>query len=168
MIVDLREISAEHWQPRLEAEGEIVEGLDDVHQCIRIILATPKGADPHRPTFGSDLWRWVDAPMDVAIPHAVAETVDAVRRWEDRVEVVRVVPELDVAELRLRVEWRPVGLGAVEATTVPISAEVIGRVAAERPVRTDHLPTLAPPPEPAVVTTAAGAPVTALPAGRGG
>ncbi|MCC7753101.1 baseplate protein, partial [Escherichia coli] len=43
------------WQPTLQAPGEIVRGLDDIRQAIQIILRTPRGSDPHRPEFGSNL-----------------------------------------------------------------------------------------------------------------
>ncbi|MDF0764122.1 baseplate protein, partial [Escherichia coli] len=43
------------WQPALQAPGEIVRGLDDIRQAIQSILRTPRGSDPHRPEFGSNL-----------------------------------------------------------------------------------------------------------------
>ena len=40
--------------------GAVVQGFDDVNQCISIILTTPKGSDYLRPTFGCDIWRFTD------------------------------------------------------------------------------------------------------------
>ena len=51
--------------------GEIVTGVADIGQCIYIILATPKGSDPHRPTFGSEINLYIDYPIDAARPHSV-------------------------------------------------------------------------------------------------
>ena len=34
-----------HWQLALGGDG-VVQQMADVHQCIRIILTTPKGSDP--------------------------------------------------------------------------------------------------------------------------
>ncbi|HAH9251979.1 TPA: baseplate protein, partial [Escherichia coli] len=48
------------WQPALQAPGEIVRGLDDIRQSIQIILRTPRGSDPHRPEFGSNLHLYID------------------------------------------------------------------------------------------------------------
>ncbi|OAM73772.1 GPW/gp25 family protein [Devosia elaeis] len=119
MVQDVRQITAAHWQPRLGSHGEIVEGLDDIHQCIRIILLTPKGSDPHRPEFGSDLWHYLDHPMEEAVPHVVREGVDALRRWEQRIEVVRLVPvQLGRAHMHITVEWRLDGQGELIATEV--------------------------------------------------
>ncbi len=61
------------WQPALQAPGEIVRGLDDIRQAIQIILRTPRGSDPHRPEFGSNLHLYIDWPVDRAIPHVVRE-----------------------------------------------------------------------------------------------
>ena len=46
------------------AIGRVVMGVDDVDQCIAIILTTPKGTDVLRPTFGTDLWKYIDAPIN--------------------------------------------------------------------------------------------------------
>ena len=48
-------ITSAHWQPALDTPGGVVEGLRDIDQAIRIILTTPRGSDPHRPEFGSDI-----------------------------------------------------------------------------------------------------------------
>jgi len=118
MVQDVRQITAAHWQPLLGAHGEIVEGLDDIHQCIRIILLTPKGSDPHRPEFGSDLWHYVDHPVGEAVPHVVREGIEALARWEPRIEVVRLVPIEMVAHLHITVEWRIAGQGDLMVTEV--------------------------------------------------
>lgn len=118
MVQDVRKITAANWQPRLDAHGEIVENLDDIHQCIRIILLTPKGSDPHRPEFGSDLWHYVDHPNGEAVPHVVREGIDALRRWEPRIEVVRLVPLSLLHHLHITVEWRLNGEGELIATEV--------------------------------------------------
>lgn len=78
-----------HWQPALDNDG-FVEGIDDIRQSIRIILETPLGSDPLRPDFGSNLSLYLDYPIDRARPHIVRETVEAIRKWEDRCTVKRV------------------------------------------------------------------------------
>jgi hypothetical protein len=86
--------STHHWQPALGRDG-FVEGIDDIRQAISIILRTPQGSDPLRPDFGSRVWMYLDYPIDRARPHIVRETVEAIRRWEPRVKVTRVVVALD-------------------------------------------------------------------------
>ncbi|CAI8877477.1 GPW/gp25 family protein [Pseudomonas brassicacearum] len=102
-------ITAAHWQPTLGTSGEVVEGLRDIDQAIRIILCTPKGSDPHRPEFGSNLHLYLDWPTNHVTPHLVREAVDAVRQWEPRVSVVQVQIQIHAAQVIVRVQWRVVG-----------------------------------------------------------
>ncbi len=111
-------ITAAHWQPALGTSGEVVEGLRDVDQAIRVILTTPKGSDAHRPEFGSDLHLYIDWPTNRVTPHLVREAVDAIRRWETRVSVVQVQVSIDVAHITVRVQWR-VADGIPQLTEVP-------------------------------------------------
>ncbi|TWC74391.1 hypothetical protein FBY10_10181 [Pseudomonas sp. SJZ103] len=111
-------ITAAHWQPALGTSGEVVEGLRDIDQAIRIILTTPKGSDAHRPEFGSDLHLYIDWPTNRVTPHLVREGVDAIRRWETRVTVVQVQVSIDAEHVTLRVQWR-VADGVPQLTEVP-------------------------------------------------
>lgn len=110
-------ITAAHWQPALGTSGEVVEGLRDIDQSIRIILTTPKGADAHRPDFGSDLHLYIDWPVNRVTPHLVRETVDALRRWETRISVVQVQVLIDGSQVTVRVQWR-VADGVAQLTEV--------------------------------------------------
>lgn len=102
-------ITAAHWQPALGTTGEIVEGLRDIDQSLRIILTTPKGSDPHRPEFGSNLHRYLDWPTDRVTPHLVREAFDAVRQWEPRVSVDQVHIQISAHHISARVQWRITG-----------------------------------------------------------
>ncbi|MCI7507984.1 GPW/gp25 family protein [Desulfovibrio piger] len=77
-----------HWQLALGDEG-VAQQIADVHQCIRIILTTPKGSDPLRPEFGCDAGGYLDLPLDAARPHIVRE-VRAALAWEPRIRVDNV------------------------------------------------------------------------------
>jgi hypothetical protein len=81
----LGDITSADWSLELGAIGEVVQGIQDIDQCIGIILTTPPGADPLRPTFGADLWRYIDVPVSVAIPSIVREVNAAITTWEPRV-----------------------------------------------------------------------------------
>ena len=116
-------ITAAHWQPALGTSGEVVEGLRDIDQAIRIILTTPKGSDAHRPEFGSDLHLYIDWPTNRVTPHLVREAVDAIRRWETRVSVVQVQVSIDVEHITVRVQWR-VADGIPQLTEVPYARAV--------------------------------------------
>ncbi|UTH76104.1 GPW/gp25 family protein [Chromobacterium sp. IIBBL 290-4] len=118
-MTKLTDITSLHWQPALQPRGQkpgpngfpdIVENLDDIHQALRIILGTPKGSDPLRPEFGSDLHRYLDYPIDRARPHVVREAVAAIshpRYGEPRIELVRVLFSVDGdASARLCAQWK--------------------------------------------------------------
>lgn len=94
-----------HWQPALGSSG-IVEAEADIDQAIRVILGTPKGSDPHRPDFGSNLQLYLDYPIDQAVPHLVRETVEAIGLWEPRCELVKVTPSINAAQITLRMQWK--------------------------------------------------------------
>ncbi|MHC8342238.1 GPW/gp25 family protein [Pseudomonas sp. RT6P73] len=111
-------ITAAHWQPALGTSGEVVEGLRDIDQAIRIVLTTPKGSDAHRPDFGSDLHLYIDWPVNRVTPHLVREAVDAIRRWETRVSIVQVLVLIEDSRVILRVQWR-VADGVAQMTEVP-------------------------------------------------
>jgi phage baseplate assembly protein W len=118
--ITLADIISVDWSLALDTPGvpgsglgNVVQGLADVNQCITIILTTPKGSDPLRPTFGADIWRYIDAPIDTAIPAIVREVTEAILRWEPRVTVVSVsaAPVLGVdtqagAHLAISVTWK--------------------------------------------------------------
>lgn len=94
-----------HWQLAMGGVG-YAEALDDLRQAIAIILLTRRGSDPLRPEFGSDIWRYIDYPIDRARPHLVREVYAAIGRWEPRVKIQRVDVALDEAHhLRLSVHF---------------------------------------------------------------
>ncbi len=118
--ITLADITSADWSLALDQPGEpgsgignVVQGIADVNQCIRIILTTPKGSDPLRPTFGADLWRYLDAPMNSVIPAIVTEVASAITLWEPRVKVISAIaaPVFDAsaqsgARLSLNVTWQ--------------------------------------------------------------
>lgn len=119
-MTQLPEIQSADWSPLLGEFGSVVEDLDDIDQCIRIILGTFKGSDPLRPLFGCDAWRWLDAPVDVALPNVVREVYAAIGMWEPRAEVVGVtlVPGDSESHWKIRVTWQPAGDDEQQITEV--------------------------------------------------
>jgi len=109
--------------------GLVVQGIADINQCIGIILSTPPGSDPLRPTFACDLWQLIDAPITVARPQLVREIVEGITKWEPRVRVLSVVVNLvggTLANLLITIVWQlkidVAGVGNQQLTiTVPRS-----------------------------------------------
>jgi len=95
--------------------GNIVQALDDVNQCIGIILRTHPGEDPLRPTFGCDLLQYLDAPLPVAKSKVIASVVNVLALWEPRITVQSVnvqMPSASPGTLQVTVHWQ-VNLGSL-------------------------------------------------------
>ena len=85
MAVKIQDIKSTNWQLSNINIGEIAGGLDDIRQCLGIIFSTTKGSDPLRPLFGSNIWQFIDTPVNTAAANISAEIIDAVGKWESRI-----------------------------------------------------------------------------------
>jgi phage baseplate assembly protein W len=130
--ITLADIKSVDWSIKLGTIGQVVEGIDDVGQCIGIILTTPKGSDPLRPTFGADVWQYIDRPLDLAVPSIVREVTEAITLWEPRVQVLSVSAQPatgNIGQLIVTLIWQ-LKLGAAgaprQSTAVTIPAAILG------------------------------------------
>jgi uncharacterized protein len=129
--ITLTDITSADWSLALGAIGDVVQGVADVEQCLGIIVTTPRGSDPLRPTFGADIWRFIDFPINRALPAIVSELTSAITVWEPRVTLVSVTaqPVIDAsaqsgAHLDVTLNWQlKLGTAAtpVRSTTVTIT-----------------------------------------------
>ncbi len=133
--ITLADITAADWSLALGAIGEVVQGIADVEQCLGIIVTTPRGSDPLRPTFGANIWRYIDFPIDLALPAIVSELTSAITAWEPRVNLISVAakPVNDAgtqsgAHLDVTLTWQlKLGTAAatVQTTTVTIPGATV-------------------------------------------
>lgn len=98
-------IHSTHWQLAPALNQQAVQGVDDIHQCIANILNTLKGTDVLRPEFGSDHFRYIDYPEDIALPNMVREITLALQRWENRIEVESVQISGQAPHFELLIYW---------------------------------------------------------------
>lgn len=89
-MAELSEIRSGDWSLSVAAQGEVVEGISDIAQCINIILSTQKGSDPLRPEFGVDIVEYVDKPINSAVPGIIREMIEQVNRWEPRCTIEKI------------------------------------------------------------------------------
>lgn len=101
----LEDITYVDWQPMLNQIGEAAEGIDDINQCIANIIKTRKGSVPHRPTFGSNVFQYVDYPISEAIPNIIREATDAITEWESRIEIQQITASSENEKITLNIEW---------------------------------------------------------------
>ena len=126
-VTTLADITSADWSLKLASIGSVVQGLQDIDQCIAIILTTPRGSDPLRPTFGADLWRFIDSPISAAVPAVVREVGSALAMWEPRITLlsVSVAPVSDGtsqsgAHLNVSVTWQLKLAGPSSASRVTV------------------------------------------------
>lgn len=87
MATKIDDMKATNWQLSNQMIGQVVEGIDDIRQCIGTILTTTKGSDPMRLLFGSDIWQFIDNPVNTAVANISAEIIDSIGKWEPRVRI---------------------------------------------------------------------------------
>jgi len=140
--ITLSDIKSADWSLMLDSLrqpgsgiGKVVKGVDDVDQCIAIILTTPKGTDVLRPTFGTDLWKYIDAPISQAGPAVVREVTQSITQWEPRVKVLSVtttplsgIVTQPKAHVEITVAWQlNLGSAPSPAQTTTIALASAGR-----------------------------------------
>lgn len=104
--VRVDEIVDRWWSPRLGEPGRIVTDVADVAQCLSIIFNTPKGSDPHRPTFACETDELIDKPTNVIAERLPAVLIEAAELWEPRARIVGVPVTIDQAQVTYSVLWR--------------------------------------------------------------
>jgi phage baseplate assembly protein W len=110
----LKDITSADWSFGL-ASDRMVQGEDDIAQCVFIILTTQQGSDPLRPTFGVDLLSYIDQPMNIAAANLTREIAKQINTWEPRVVVTNVAYKIEVSQITYRVKWERVD--GIENTT---------------------------------------------------
>lgn len=90
--------------------GGVVQNLDDINQCIIIILTTIPGEDPFRPTFGCNLFAYIDQPVAVAMAKLSGLVTNALATWEPRINVLSVTTNYGGANnpglVQVKVVWQ--------------------------------------------------------------
>lgn len=104
-MTTLNEITYVDWQYKLNKIGFVAEGVEDINQCIAIILLTQKGSDPLRPTFGSDIYKYIDYPINSAKANIIRESIDAIEKWETRIKVDSVTVEIKGSQIKIQIQW---------------------------------------------------------------
>jgi phage baseplate assembly protein W len=116
---DKAAIPYQHWSlkvGRMDAStrafaphfGEVVWGVDDLHQSISNLILTPLGGVPTEPEKGCDSLPYIDRPHDVAIPNVTRAIWDALTIWEPRIVLQDIkVSQVAFAHLSCEIYWRP-------------------------------------------------------------
>lgn len=93
----------------ISGPGDVVTDLEDIKQCMYIILATAKGSCPFRPTFGCGIFEYLDMPLSVVAPQIVKSVREAITKWEARIILSDVTCSFGAdGTVILRIYWKPV------------------------------------------------------------
>ncbi|MFA0194479.1 GPW/gp25 family protein [Vibrio sp. 10N.222.55.E8] len=72
--------------------GRALSGIDHLKQSVRDILTTPIGSRVMRRDYGCRLFDLIDNPGNPeTVADIVAESAQALKKWEKRIEVSRVI-----------------------------------------------------------------------------
>jgi uncharacterized protein len=98
-------VTNKEWALSLAGQGQLVQGLDDIRQCIAIICHTPRGTDPLRPFFSCDVYKWLDKPINAVIGYIFTELKEALEMWEPRIENIKLSYDFTDAELTVHIQF---------------------------------------------------------------
>lgn len=102
----IKDIKTKHWSLSIKKPGEIVSDLDDINQCIYLILTTSQGTDRMRPTFGCGIFKYLDKPVNTVISSMAKAVGDALQIWEPRITIKKITIGLDeLSTVIVDVEW---------------------------------------------------------------
>jgi phage baseplate assembly protein W len=105
-MITLNNIKSSDWSLSLAGQGQIVEELADIGQCILIIATSQKRSDPMRPEFGCDILQWLDKPVNQMVAGLVKEVAEAVSIWETRAIITRIRPTVAGENVTVSIEWK--------------------------------------------------------------
>lgn len=94
-MISTYDINTSNWQMSIDGIGNVVENLEDIKQCIALILTTSRGSDPLRPDFGTDIYKLVDKPISVVAPTIVSQILEGIELWESRVKLKTIRYTID-------------------------------------------------------------------------
>lgn len=89
----------------LQGEGQIVQGIDHINQCINIVVLTRLGSDPLRPEFGCAACDKIDQPLSQSGTAIIKDVKDAINNFIPEIVVNKVEPAAAVAALTINITW---------------------------------------------------------------
>ncbi len=116
----LSQIKSPVWSYSIAGSGTIAEGIAAIRQCIDIIIRTTKGTDPLRPLFGSDVYKYQDAPVNVAIPNIKKAILEAIEIWETRVTISKIIHRVDLGHVFFDIHYKLKDQNLTDALTVDL------------------------------------------------
>lgn len=89
-MADFTNIDSPVWGMAVQGYGIIVQGLATIRQRMSIVIRTTKTTDPLRPEFGTRVYSYIDAPLNIAIPNIKREILECLAMWVKDIKVVAI------------------------------------------------------------------------------
>lgn len=115
MPTTVKNINSTNWQISTAGFGMIAEGFADIRQCIDIILRTVKGSDSLRPEFGSDIYKYIDYPVNQAVANIKRCIIEAIAIWEPRIRIVSISHLVVYEQIYFFIIYRPVDQDLIDS-----------------------------------------------------
>jgi phage baseplate assembly protein W len=89
-VATLSNITSPVWGISKYGYGVIVEGIAAIRQRMDITIRTTKGTDPLRPQFGSNVYKFIDYPINIAIANIKRELLECLDIWVKDIKVISI------------------------------------------------------------------------------
>lgn len=107
MSVHVEDITTKTWSIKAASLGDIVADIEDIKQCVALIVFTRKRTVPGKPEFGCDWYNFIDYPITSAGALMVREIRNAVTRWETRAAISDLQYQIVDSNLRILLTLQP-------------------------------------------------------------
>jgi len=105
--MNINEIKNANWCLNLkEPFNSYLTGVEEVNQCINLLLFTPVGTIPGNPEKGSRIDEILDLPILEAIPLIVKEIHRIIPLWIPKIKLVKVKTKINETGIIVFIEWR--------------------------------------------------------------
>lgn len=103
------------------------EGMDEVNQCIQLLIATVPGERVQRPEYGCRLYTRVWDNIDEVASEGLSDIREAIQTFEPRVQLVSVNSRIfrDTGRILFAVEYRLVDENTVQNLVFPYNMQVV-------------------------------------------
>jgi phage baseplate assembly protein W len=130
-VAQLADLKSNTWVFSVTGVGVVAEGLAAIKQSIEIVLKSTKGTDPLRPLFGSEIYSFIDKPVNVAIPNIKRCMIEAVEMWEPRVKILSIEHKTNIERIEFNINYILVDEGLIDALTLSLEGSKLLAIGAQ-------------------------------------
>lgn len=116
----ITDLAATNWTWNFKIIGAMVQGVNEISQCILVIVTTQKGSDPLRPEFGSDLFLYLDKPS-TNVAKMINSISEALAIWEPRIDVSKIAYRVNPGSIDFEITWKEKNSGIGTTTKITLN-----------------------------------------------